>query len=309
MLGHRHVANLRDVLAKTKKYVYFVCSQLDLGVHQGSVLSPLLFIIVMEAVTYSVREGLPWEMLYADDLVLVGKCEEELKEKLRKWNECLKDKGLKINEDKTKVMCESFGTGTTQVVGNVKHTCSVCLKGVGVNSIRCTKCVQWVHARCSRVKGSLKKVESSFICRRCKGELCETRQVNSQVNGLHIDGDEYKIVDKLCYLGDMLSQEGGCEHAILKRIQTGWLKFRELSGVLIGKGMSVKSKGIIYTTCIRPAMLYGSETWPTKIEDIRKTQKSEMRMLRWMTGVSLSERKSNECVRNMLAIDDISEEM
>ena len=62
-------------------------------------------------------------MLYADDLVLVGKCEEELKEKLRK--------GLKIYEDKMKVMCESFGAGTTQVVDNVKHPCSVCLKGVG----------------------------------------------------------------------------------------------------------------------------------------------------------------------------------
>ena len=218
----------------------------------------------------------------------------------------LRIKGLKINEDKTKVMCESFGTGTTQVVGNVKYPCSVCLKGVGVNSIRYTQCVQWVHARCSRVKGSLKKVESSFIYRRCKGELSETRQVNSQVNGLHIDGE---IVDKLCYLGDMLRQEGGCEHAILKSIQTDWLKFRELSGLLIGKGMSLKSKGIIYTTCIRSAMLYGSETWPTKIEDIRKIQRSEMRMLRWMTGVSLSERNSNECVRSMLAIDDIGEVM
>ena len=39
------------------------------------------------------------------------------------------------------------------------------------------------------------------------------------------------------------------------------------------------------------------------IEDIRKMQRSEMRMLRWMTGVSLSEKKSNECVRSMLAID------
>ena len=87
----------------------------NVGVHQGSVLSPLIFIIVMEAVTHSVREGLPWEILYTDDLVLVGKCEEELKEKLRKWNECLKDKDLKINEEKIKVMCESFGTGTTQV--------------------------------------------------------------------------------------------------------------------------------------------------------------------------------------------------
>ena len=73
--------------------------------------------------------------------------------------------------------------------------------------------------------------------------------------------------------------------------------------------MSVKSKGIIYTTCIRLVMLYGSETWPTKIEDIRKIQRSEMRMLRWMTGVSLSERKSNEYVRSMLAINDIGEVM
>ena len=152
------------------------------------------------------------------------------------------------------------------------------------------------------MKGSLKNVESSFICRRYNGELSETRQVN----GLHIDGHEYEIVDKLCYLGDMLSQEGGCEHAILKRIQTGWLKFRELSGLLIGKGMSLKSKGIIYMTCIIPVLLYGSETWPTNIEDMRKMQRSEMRMLRWM---SLSERKSNECVRSMLAIDDVAEVM
>ena len=32
-----------------------------------------------------------------------------------------------------------------------------------------------------------------------------------------------------------------------------------------------------------------------------------MRMLRWMAGVSLSESKSNEWVRSMLAIDDIAE--
>ena len=120
------------------------------------------------------------------------------------------------------------------------------------------------------MKGSL-KIESSFISRRYKGELYETRHVNSQVNSLYIDGHEYEIVDKFCYLGDMLNQEGGCEHAIIKRIQTGWLKFKELSGLLIGKGMSLRSKGIIYTTCIRPEMLYGSETWPVKVENKRKT--------------------------------------
>ena len=39
------------------------------GVHQGSVLSPLLFIIVLEALSREFREGLPIELLYADDLV------------------------------------------------------------------------------------------------------------------------------------------------------------------------------------------------------------------------------------------------
>ena len=40
--------------------------------HQGSVLSPLLFIIVLEALSREFREGLPMELLYADDLVLVA---------------------------------------------------------------------------------------------------------------------------------------------------------------------------------------------------------------------------------------------
>ena len=50
----------------------------------------------------------------------------------------LRIKASKYMEEKTKVMYESFGTGTTQVIGHVKHPCTVCLKGIGVNSIRYT---------------------------------------------------------------------------------------------------------------------------------------------------------------------------
>ena len=45
--------------------------EMKVGVYQGSVLSPLLFVAVMEVVTQEVKEGLSWELLYADDLVLV----------------------------------------------------------------------------------------------------------------------------------------------------------------------------------------------------------------------------------------------
>ena len=41
-------------------------------VHQGSVLSLLLFIIVLEAMSRGFLSGFPWEDLYADDLVIIA---------------------------------------------------------------------------------------------------------------------------------------------------------------------------------------------------------------------------------------------
>ena len=81
------------------------------GVHQGSVLSPLLFIIVMEALSRTFREGLPMELLYADDLVLTADSEELLIEKIKKWKAGMEDKGLRVNMGKTKVMRCRVGTG------------------------------------------------------------------------------------------------------------------------------------------------------------------------------------------------------
>ena len=75
--------------------------EVKVGVHQGSVLSPLLFVSVMEVVTRGIKEGLPWELLYADDLVLVAQSKEELRERVLQWKECMELKGLKVNIKKT----------------------------------------------------------------------------------------------------------------------------------------------------------------------------------------------------------------
>ena len=45
--------------------------EVKVGMHQGSALSPLLFVIVMEDISREFRVALPWELLYADDLVVV----------------------------------------------------------------------------------------------------------------------------------------------------------------------------------------------------------------------------------------------
>ena len=74
----------------------------SVGVHQGSVLSPLLFIIVMEALSQEFGTGCPWELLYADDLVIVAETLEELKSQLKQWKNGLESKGLKVNVAKPK---------------------------------------------------------------------------------------------------------------------------------------------------------------------------------------------------------------
>jgi hypothetical protein len=57
------------------------------------VLSPLLFIIVLEALSTEFRTGVPWELLYADDLVLIAESEDKLMDMLRVWKKgkCGKD--------------------------------------------------------------------------------------------------------------------------------------------------------------------------------------------------------------------------
>ena len=74
------------------------------GVHQGSVLSPLLVIIVLEALSREFEGGLSMELLYADVLVLMAESEELLMEKLRKCKNGMEAKSLRVNAGKTKVM-------------------------------------------------------------------------------------------------------------------------------------------------------------------------------------------------------------
>ena len=61
--------------------------------HQGSALSPLLFLIVMEAISREFRVVLQWELLYADDLAVIAGTEEELIKRLNDWKDNVESKG------------------------------------------------------------------------------------------------------------------------------------------------------------------------------------------------------------------------
>ena len=55
----------------------------------------------MDAVSEYVQHDVPWDMLYADDLIIADILSAKLQERFGEWQEALERKGPKVNVDKT----------------------------------------------------------------------------------------------------------------------------------------------------------------------------------------------------------------
>ena len=78
--------------------------RIEVGLHQGSALSPFLFIVIMDTITEEIEEAPPWAMLFADDLVLCDKQSQGVEERLEKWRDHLEGAGLKLSRTKTEYL-------------------------------------------------------------------------------------------------------------------------------------------------------------------------------------------------------------
>ena len=86
--------------------------------------------------------------------------------------------------------------------------------------------------------------------------------------------------DTFRYLESVLQKDDDIDEDVRHRISAGWLKWRQVSGVLCDRRVPQKLKGKFYSTAIRSAMLYGVECWPTKRQHVQELSVAEMRMLR-----------------------------
>ena len=77
------------------------------------------------------------------------------------------------------------------------------------------------------------------MCSRCLIPVANREEVSVNIGGGATD-----LVDRFCYLGDMLSVDGSADVAVTVRIQSSWNKFRQLSVFLTPKGTPLTLKGM-----------------------------------------------------------------
>jgi len=78
------------------------------------------------------------------------------------------------------------------------------------------------------------KVAKSFICSGCLNPVTSAGRNSVDIGA----SAKFELVDKFCYLGDMLSVDGAADAAVEARIQIGWNKFRQLVPLLSNKDVS-----------------------------------------------------------------------
>ena len=107
----------------------------QVGIHQDFIVSPFLLINVIEILSLYLRTGSPWELRYADDLVIIAETPDELLQRFRVWKTNLQAKGLRVNIGKAKIMVSAHNA--LKPVEASKFSYGVCNKGVGSNSVKC----------------------------------------------------------------------------------------------------------------------------------------------------------------------------
>ena len=163
--------------------------EVTVGIHQSSVLSLLLFAIVMEALSHDCCIGCPWQLLYGDDIVIMGDNLEDLQIQLHSWRTSLDNQGLRVNVAYIYSQTKIFGLlGEAQKpTRNVKLEKPQYFARPAISGF-----IKYTWG----VKGTQKE-ESMFRCKKCKGESVSTGSLNS--TQVHVSEDTFKAVPTFQY--------------------------------------------------------------------------------------------------------------
>ena len=145
-----------------------------------------------------------------------------------------------------------------------------------------------------------------------KMEVMVSSRRGTKANIKDSQGTSLRQVNKFKYLGVTISEERGSEEAVRARVSAVsavWGKWRDQSGVISDKKMPRKLKMKLYMTVIRPVLLYGAECWTVRKKEEQILEKTEMRMLQRIKGVTLRDKVKSVDIRKELGVTSIQEKV
>ena len=86
---------------------------------------------------------------------------------------------------------------------------------------------------------------------------------------ISFDGDALEVKSSFEYLGSKVTSQGDASAEISARIAKATGAFKALDPLWRRRDIRTKIKAKIYDACIRSVLLYGCETWPVKMADLK----------------------------------------
>ncbi|KAK3572924.1 hypothetical protein QTP86_010563 [Hemibagrus guttatus] len=110
-VAEKYVRVVQDMYERSRTVVRCAVGQteefnVEVGLHQGSALSPFLFAIVMDQLSEEVRQESPWTMMFADDIVICSESREQVEENLESWRFALERRGMKVSHRKGRELAD-----------------------------------------------------------------------------------------------------------------------------------------------------------------------------------------------------------
>ena len=140
-----------------------------------------------------------------------------------------------------------------------------------------------------------------FAPEKCKVLL---QDVDALTSPLILQGEQLDIVERFTYLGSCISSDGSVTDEVKARISKARTAFANLRHLWRQKGLPLELKGRVYRATVRAVLLYGSETWSVRAEDVRRLQVFDNRCLRTIAHVGWSQRIRNEVIRKRVLGDN-----
>ena len=77
----------------------------------------------------------------------------------------------------------------------------------------------------------------------------------------------------------------GAAGSVITRIKSEWSKLRDSVTLLTSRGLLLYAEDKLYSSYVQRIMLYRSNTWPVKEEDVVRLDRNNVSMVRWMCNV------------------------